>query len=368
MAIFTGTRSSYSYDPAYESYGNAIGGGVDAVIEGFSDELAVIEAMHAFDMAEIELAKKVKSIREAAESGEKTEEEAEEEEKAAEEAYAVTKEASGKEIWAKIRAWFHKLWEKVKAFFAGLIRNVSAMILTPKAFLKQYREKLSKLKHFEVKVTTYEYDKVYDVVNSVAGSVQTALNMHDKAQDAWVRDLNDLAISRRAKAMGNNSGLTNVDHHARMEELEEANADIVRTFVKAVTGSDDTDEFTTNLYAKLRGGKEPKEVVIKDIKPYINIIDKSSNIVESVKAVEKKVNDYCSALNSEIEKQAKTFEKPDVEGGDKVAAFVRKSIAGYSTIQGYVNRSVTIITAVVKEACSASKSILNAAMSPKNAK
>lgn len=370
MAIFTGTTRSNGYDPAYESYGNAIGGGMDALIEGFSDELAVIEAMHALDMAEIELTKKVRSIRESAES-EEEEVDVEEEIKEAEESYVVATEASMKDIWAKIKAWFKKLWEKVKAFFAGLIRGVAAFILTPKAFLKQYRDKLNALKNFEVKVKTYEYDKLEDAVNNMAASVKPALMMHVHTVDTWVgskvMDVRSANLSDKEEFAGSETQYLEL-----VEKIEEDQKDLVEKFVKSVTGSDDVEEFSTNVYEKLRGGKEPKEITITDVKPYIAIIEKSAGIVDSLKKVEKSINDHCSKLNAQIEKEAKESEKP-AEGKattamSRRAACMRKSISGYSQIQSLVNRFVSISVSVVREACGASKHILSAAMSPKAAK
>lgn len=358
MAIFTRSFTS-GYDPAYESYSIEVGGGTDALIEGFSDELAVIEAMHAYDMAEIELMKKVKAIHEGYSNDSISDAEAE---------YQYAAEASLKEIWAKIKAWFKKLWEKVKAFFASIVKFFAAAFLSPKAFINKYRTQLNNLKSINFKYTTYPYAIVKDpsgmikVIQNAIEPMKVLKKEADKIANAMYAD----SISDVKGTMGDNK---ESKYNELLEDYDELIIKSKKDTIKAIVKSDiEPDELTDALYELYRGGREQKEITVTNVKQWIELIDNSDKLVNEMKKFNDTVNSTYKELNDAIEKYAAKAESNNTSAGSKVAGVMRKAISANSGIQSVVNSAASIYTKVVKEAAGVGKAICAKALSPKSSK
>ena len=120
MAIFTNTTIDKYDIPVYEGYSFETCGHYDALTESLEDDLAITEAMHAFDMAEIEGFRRIKALRE---SNEDKDDEIEEEEEKLE----STLEESKKGILTKIKEAIQKLWGKITAFFKSIFNNLKLL-------------------------------------------------------------------------------------------------------------------------------------------------------------------------------------------------------------------------------------------------
>ena len=357
MAIFTNTSFGLNDTAVSESYGSVLGGGTDALIESYDDELAVIEAMHAYDMAEIELAKKIKAIRESADEDE------DEEIEDAEDEFKATAEGALGDIWEKIKAWVKKLWAKIKSFFKGIIVRLDAIFLKPKDFLKKYRAKLTSLKNVKVTITTYDYTKYASVVDDMIKTISDVTNDMDGMLAATKKDLYEYA-KNSISSSGKNS--TNSSYNTKMDELDATNEETRKEFCKSMTGSDDLDEFVDNLYARLRG-KESKELEITNITPYIAIVDSADKVTKGMKKAGDAFDKSYANLNKAVDEIANTTMNKNTETGSKAAAMFRKQVNGYVSLQGYVNRAVSVVSSVSSEACSVAKRVFSTALTKKPA-
>lgn len=363
MAIFS-KSSSYDLDPAYEAYGIEVGGGTDALIEGFSDELAVIEAMHAYDMAEIEMMKKVKAIKESASD----EEDEEEKVKEAEEEFEEVAEASVKEIWEKIRAWFKSLWEKIRAFFASIVRFFAAAFLSPKAFVKKYKTQLSSLKNVNFKYTTYPYPCV-DSVSTDVDAIKATAKLFDemkKSCDEAAKELYEDSMTGVKATMGSDKA---TKLQAIMEEMEKTGEALRNDVMKECVGKVvDSSEFADACYEAHRGAKEPKEITITKVDKWVNFIEKSDKLISEIKKAESNINGYYKSFNDAIEKYASKAQGYNTTAGAKVAAVVRKAGGAMMSTQSLYNTYVSIATKVTKEAANVGKAICAKALNPKSSK
>ena len=181
MAIFSNTITDKYDIPVYEGYSFEVCGHYDALTESLEDSLSITEAMHAFDMAEIEGLRRIKALRE---SNEDKDDEIEEEEEKLE----STLEASGKEILTKIGEAIKKLWGKITAFFRSIMNHLKSLLKRRKEIISYTEDDVLKAlngRRFIHSVYDYMiFDRVrrYDAKNiiSTVYSLNTVLKWEDK--------------------------------------------------------------------------------------------------------------------------------------------------------------------------------------------
>ena len=100
-------------------------------------------------------------------------------------------EASIKEIWGKIKAFFKRVWEWVKGLIAKIVNYIKATIAKTKGYQKSVLKRAEKLmkdgKSKSVKINAYEYN--YDAIASLEDRIGNIYNSNTKMIDAETEEV-----------------------------------------------------------------------------------------------------------------------------------------------------------------------------------
>lgn len=160
MGIFARYNDyNYGYDSRMESYGIEDGAAI-AHLEAFDDMLAIVEAMHEADMAEIEAKKKEAEADSDEEIGE------------IKESLERVLEGAFSNIWAKIKEYLNKLWAKLKSFFHAARRFFDGLVMSATDFVKKYKKELNDLDS-SGKLRGFKYEMFkYTDISSVGDKIK----------------------------------------------------------------------------------------------------------------------------------------------------------------------------------------------------
>ena len=334
MSIFVNSLFSNDMVVAAEGYDPEFGGHFDIMAESSADDLEIIKAMHAYDIAEIEAIK---------ESG-------------TDNVSTPLMEASVKEIWAKIKTFFLNLFKRILGFFKNMGIRVTALVSSNEGFVKKYGNRLDNLK-----ITQPIEKKVFDY-NIKINSEITNISKH--------LDVVDLFISDWKKDPTFNHGdddKTNAVKIARSTiESKKDNDARLNTLRKDLVGDPSEDNYSNNLFKFFRNGdSEAKDKKITDIKPYKEYLESSKTIKDAVKKLEKDVSTTFNKLNralSDIEQKAA---KSDSKYASEYAAMVRSDAVLYSNMQSIITRFISAWYTAITECMRVSKSICVTALTQK---
>jgi len=344
MAIFTNKTSTYDdFElPVVEGYEAETNGNMDACIECFEDQLAVIEAMHALDLAEMKLGAKITAMREA-------DEDAEEIEEAEKELEEVT-EASLKDIWAKIREMLSKLWAKIKAFFANVVKFFDGLFLNGKKFAEKYEKQLNAVGKIDYECFIYTTDSnesvndIKDTENGLNELISEIQNTKDES-----------AIPELKEAM------------KEFTEEKDKMMDEVRAESVHKSGAIKSEDYQKELYMFFRNGKDYKEKISVDVKAVVNWL-KTNKAKDTIKKFQ---NASDAAFNNIINKAKSAENAANREGGElgsaKASAF-NAAVSVFTAFQTINNTYINAWKSAVNEQTSTYKSICVAALSKKNQK
>jgi len=157
MSIFN--TSNMTTLEACEGYSVEFGGNFDAIMESYDDDLAVIEAMHAYDMAELE---------------------------AGEGNYTPAMEGALADIWAKIKAFFKNLVQKILAFFRSIGDYINSLVMSGTEFAKKYESRLKALKLNGMPFEMFNYTIKVDSSRKALFSFKGLVDQYQKAADEMV--------------------------------------------------------------------------------------------------------------------------------------------------------------------------------------
>ena len=207
MGIFSNFNNETEINvPVLEGYGPEQNGEMRIIRESFDDQLEVIKAFHALDMAEIAGNKAVM-------------------EGASQEDIDVVMEGMIANAWTKIKEFFKKLMTKVRSYFEALVRMFDSMTKSTKDFVSKYESKLKVLK-----LDGFEYAIVeYNTVALESASVATAFN----------------------KVVDYVDGLSADDYK---NDDKEKMIEKIKGLLVGQSGGVDDEEYTNKLYAYFRKG------------------------------------------------------------------------------------------------------------------
>lgn len=207
MGIFSNFNNETEINvPVLEGYGPEQNGEMRIIRESFDDQLEVIKAFHALDMAEIAGNKAVM-------------------EGASQEDIDVVMEGMIANAWTKIKEFFKKLMTKVSSYFEALVRMFDSMTKSTKDFVSKYESKLKVLK-----LDGFEYAIVeYNTVALESASVATAFN----------------------KVVDYVDGLSADDYK---NDDKEKMIEKIKGLLVGQSGGVDDEEYTNKLYAYFRKG------------------------------------------------------------------------------------------------------------------
>ena len=337
MSIFS-NKNVFETDDivACEGYDITLGGHYNAIMESYDDDLAVIEAMHAFDMAEMEAMK---------ESG-------------SEIVSTPLMEASAKEIWDKIKKFFKNLWSKIVAFFQSAIDYVSSLVMSGTAFAKKYEERLSKLNLNGFTYEMYEYN-----FESIYAKDISELSKYQEEVTKSIAKVSEIDISK-----DNFNEL--VSRYS--DGIESIRNKIPHDIVKKLTGETNPEKFNEALANKFRSGGKKKSLKITDLSKYIKFLKSSNGLIQHIKNTKDGVNkvfkEIDQAINKAANEAAKAGEGATTQRSAKKASLIRSLSGSCSIVQTYTTRYINAWSSVVKEATSTYKNLCFKALSYKPAK
>lgn len=207
MGIFSNFNNETEINvPVLEGYGPEQNGEMRIIRESFDDQLEVIKAFHALDMAEIAGNKAVM-------------------EGASQEDIDVVMEGMIANAWTRIKEFFKKLMTKVSSYFEALVRMFDSMTKSTKDFVSKYESKLKVLK-----LDGFEYAIVeYNTAALESASVATAFN----------------------KVVAYVDGLSADDYK---NDDKEKMIEKIKGLLVGQSGGVDDEEYTNKLYAYFRKG------------------------------------------------------------------------------------------------------------------
>ena len=331
MSIFSnlGYSSSSSSSSDFDniviesSYDMELGGAYDSIMESYDADLAVVEAMHAFDMAELEAMK---------ESGSTTEYE-----------FTATMEASLKDIWTKILAFFDKMVKTVMGYLTTAADFFNSMFMSGSEFVKKYEKRVNDmdLTGFEFETFDYSYtkndfeegfkrikatdDEIKKTVDGIKGRSITKDN-----QDDIIRKLSeDISAAK----------------YAAEEKL-----DTLRAGVAGASGKIGADAYRKHLHDKFRGNGKKK--THHDAKEAIKNLHGLQDISNEIKKAREEVKKTFKDLHSSIKQCAAEAERATGPNGAFAKAATAKASAIRANLQ-YSRAVKTIMTIYINEWSSA---------------
>lgn len=343
MAIFSSKNEVYDIDvPVIEGYSSEVNGNMDACIEAFDDQLAVIEAMHALDIKEIALENKIKELEEEGASEEEIDEVKEELEE-------VT-EASVKEIWNRILAMLKKLWAKITAFFNSIVAHFDAMFKSSKEFAAKYEKKVTK-DAFDFKCYDWakaDLDKQGDLI---ASAITGAYNEIERVAN--------YIGSKTKEQIENDKEITDlISEDGKKDFYNGLRSDLVGKKV-------DADDFADEVFEKLHGGdknsKEERKVKAADYIKYL----KEGKVSDAVKKVKNATDSSFKNYIAKIDKMGKEAEKAtkDADGkpssdGTARASYISKLSSLFSSSKAIVNQYTNMWKSAASERDRAARAIV----------
>lgn len=337
MSIFANNNMVASEIYACEGYDIATGGNYDAIMESYDDDMAVIEAMHAFEMAELEAMK---------ESG-------------SENVSTPLMEASLKEIWAKIKEFFVNLGKRILGFFRSVIDYINSIVLSGTDFAKKYKERLAKVSLKNFKYEMYEY--------TIVDEFKKGHDSIGKYEDLATASMNDI------RGMDIKSKDIDMKFIRLGEEYDKSHEDTLKALRKLLSGEEKEENFAEGLFKRFRGGDDKKkEIAVSGLGKYVTFLEKSEGLLKSAKSANNAVKNTFANIEKIINTEANNAEKASksAEGREsqilaKKAALMRKQLKTFSAIQSLGTRFINAWSSATKEAVSTYKALCFKALTHK---
>ena len=295
MAIFTNTITKNEIElPVYEGYGLENSEYMNIFTEALEDDLAVIEAMHGYDMAEILGNRKINGVIES-KSAENVDYKPEEDEEIGElkEELQTTLEAEGEKAKSKFRQGVEKVWAKIKAFFASVVRFFKNLGTTSKEFLGKNKKYINNIKSD----LSFEYE-MYNW-NIVRLTAEVGNNL--KKTNSSIEDLQKQTIARMNDRFTDEDVAQMVD---KLNTLSEHYSDLFRGTVVGETKVS-AEEYSDKLFNYFRGenarkdGKKPATITKAEIAKFVGFLEKADTQISNLNSVEKEIsNKYKDIINT----------------------------------------------------------------------
>lgn len=371
MSIFNNTNNynSTTSVPVIEGYGADVGGILTAVTESYTDQLAIMEAIHAADSVESRAIMEASAYSEGDTAYTNIME-----------SYTPVYEAAIGNVFEKIKTFFQKLWTKVKSFFHALRRRFDLIFKDALTFVNKYENDLKKLKLGDMKATTFEYSLDHDpssVVKTVDDVINTNLTFvstttkggsraydGDDAIEAHRKKLDDAIEDVKSQARSKISGSSTSD----MTEAE-YNGSLFSLFRNGAKGPEDKKESSvniTNIISEIKGSKslltKIDEAATAANKRYASLVTETDKIAKSMRDQDKTKSSSHDLGNGNKALVAKG-------SGDKAASLLQKISTLTGLIQGIESRFYAAWKTAVEERNTEYKSIIGKALrykEPKN--
>lgn len=340
MSIFTNKLSVN--DDAFESeivacegYDFELGGNYDAMMESYDDDLAIIESMHAFEMAELEAMKESGSV----------------------EVATPIMESSLKDIWAKIKAFFVNLGKRIMAFFRSVKDYIVSIVASGSEFAKKYKERLDKVKLTNFTYEMYDY-KIRD--NFKTGT--THMKATNKKSEEYVNMIKGVQI-KGDHVLAKLNSIENT--------LDSSKEELLADLRKKLSGSAvSNEEYTKALFETFRSGGKKKSVSVTSLSQYVEFLEKSDDLNKTIKEAHETVKSTFANIEKSINEAAREAETSTKGGeysqaGAKKAALMRSQLKTFASAQSLFTRYVSAWSTAAKEATGTYKSLCYKALTHK---
>lgn len=318
MSIFSNTRFDDDIT-VIENCNLHLGGAYDIVAESCDDDLAIVEAMHAYDIAELEAMK---------ESGTSVGFEA-----------TPAMEAASKGVWAKIKEFFAKLKNKIIAFFNSVVQYIDAFVKSGSEFAKKYKDRLNKLKlsNFYYEMYRYDYHSVF----------ASDLSKIDKYQ----QDVKDnIAEVNKVDIKNSSAGVQLAKISQKHTDANDKNVSALR---KELSGSTSADEFRQGVAKKFRGGNGKKRQSITNLSDYIKKLEASDGLMAYIGKCRDGVKSKFADIEKMINESANEVENGDIGENSEFASAASKKAAAMRINLKYTSAVNSVMTVYINEWASA---------------
>lgn len=214
-------------------------------------------------------------------------------------------EASIKEIWGKIKAFFKRVWEWVKGLIAKIVNYIKATIAKTKGYQKSVLKRAEKLmkdgKSKSVKINAYEYN--YDAVAALESRVGAVYNKKADGLD----NACDEAMQISAKvSTGVSDKVDDIvsDLKEKAESMKEVTKneknEVAKMLNEALSVGMSGDDYNINAVfnefaSKCRGEKKEMTRSASEVKGLVDNFDKYTKLLnegtKNLQAYEKKLKD-----------------------------------------------------------------------------
>lgn len=227
-------------------------------------------------------------------------------------------EASIKEIWGKIKAFFKRVWEWVKGLIAKIVNYIKATIAKTKGYQKSVLKRAEKLmkdgKSKSVKINAYEYN--YDAIASLEDRIGNIYNSNTKMIDAEteevinISDIMDKAMQSSSTVATDSTKVDDIvkEYKDKTDAIKNDKkndknsvAAEVNAAISAGAASDAKIGEVFNAFAtKCRGEKKEIVKTAADVKGLVDNFDKYTKLLndgtKNLKAYEKQLKDINTRL------------------------------------------------------------------------
>jgi hypothetical protein len=278
-----------------------LGGVSNIIMESYEDQLEIVKAMHAADMAEL----RVRSVYESTDSvdDEDLEDELEK-----------VQEASVGEIFEKIKDAVKKFFAKIKAFFKNIYEKLFVFSKSNKSFAEKYTKVVDDLDvNVSVSFNGYTFkdpDKLMDLTTKVAEAAAKIVESADKKTTEVIDKFNNYSDDENASS----NGVTRAKLLSDISNDFDTKVMILNSLNISSSNVDDSTTISTHIYNMYRGESKSsisynkakvladldilKDIDVKPIKKSENTLEKDFNKILST--ISKAEKSYRSASDKTI--------------------------------------------------------------------
>lgn len=367
MSIFTTRKHKTSVVeensvPVIEGYEFETDGYIDAFMESYDDDLAIMEAMHKYDMLSMlfEGSKKDDDEDKEDEEDEDDDEDEEDDEKCAKESTGVpegnsvegdaevsdsladaynkvisgkssvqaTLESAFKDIGKSILSALDALWGKLKSYFNSAKAYFDSYTKSGQEFVKLYGDKVKGIKGYKHKMFNYN--------NSMIDSI------------AELGTMSAPEMKESINVLKNIKTMTDEQFENAKQKIEDDPNSIIPGLFKSTLKIDVTDEkgITETIKFMCRGRMEEKELLNADMEYIVSVLSKSDN-VKKLNAAIRSTNEEFSQFKTLIDRAIKELKNEKI--GKERIALVNKVFRIFKTLQNYKVQTFTAYKSMVVE-------------------
>lgn len=316
------------------------GGAANIAMEAYADQLEVVKAIHAADMAELRC--KARGVTESYE-------------------FESVMEASVGEIFTKIKDNIKAFFAKVTKFFRSFYEKFFALNKSNKSFVEKYKPIVEELNDDKDFPASFTVENTYKYMNYATAS-KYATTVAENASKA-LEELSN-AVNKAIEGLNKNSNAENANT-SKIDQLGDAIDALASSITSKIfeglpvnSNSNDTGSSTEALYSLYRGGAD-KTSVTYNYSMLISELDAIEEIdVKSMKKTENATTKDYNKILKTIDSAEKTYKALDENSNKQKAVCVSAANTLSSSVtksKSTVLTSMSVLRTVIGEMCNRTK-------------